>query len=309
MSCSIPRSRPRSTRCLRCGSRPSVVPAIRDDRAAMPMPELSDAVERTDHVVRDDPGARRARAPTAGRHDAAAVRVLDPRRRVHPRLLHCRTTRASTCGRRGCRASACRSSTDSRPRRRIPGPLDDCYDGLRWVHEHHDELGIDPGRIGIAGISAGGGLAAALALLARDRARGPRSRSSSSSARCSTTASRRRRAGATASRCGAASRTSSGGAATWASCTAATTCPRYAAPARADDLTNLPPTLVIVGGADGFRDEDIEYAVRLMQSGVPTELHVLPGVPHGVQLAAASSAARRWRDAGRRAGSRVSCAG
>ena len=57
----------------------------------------------------------------------------------------------------------------------------------------------------------------------------------------------------------------------------------------------LPPALVIVGGADGFRDEDIEYALRLNQSGVPTELHVIPGAPHGVQMFMDSVAARRWR--------------
>jgi acetyl esterase/lipase len=49
-----------------------------------------------------------------------------------------------------------------------------------------------------------------------------------------------------------------------------------------------------VGGADGFRDEDIDYALRLNQAGVPTELHVLPGAPHGVQMFADSKVARRW---------------
>ena len=51
---------------------------------------------------------------------------------------------------------------------------------------------------------------------------------------------------------------------------------------------------MIVGGADGFRDEDIDYALRLNQSGVPTELHVLPGAPHGVQMFMDSAVARRW---------------
>ena len=51
---------------------------------------------------------------------------------------------------------------------------------------------------------------------------------------------------------------------------------------------------MIVGGADGFRDEDIQYALRLNQAGVPTELHVLPGAPHGVQMFADSVVARRW---------------
>ena len=70
--------------------------------------------------------------------------------------------------------------------------------------------------------------------------------------------------------------------------------PIYAAPARATDLSGLPTALVIVGGADGFRDEDIDYALRLNQCGVQTELHVLPGAPHGVQMFAGSGIARRW---------------
>ena len=68
--------------------------------------------------------------------------------------------------------------------------------------------------------------------------------------------------------------------------------PAYAAAARADDLHGLPPTLVIAGGADGFRDENIEYALRLGQSGVPTDLTVIAGAPHGVRVLAGSGAAR-----------------
>jgi acetyl esterase/lipase len=56
----------------------------------------------------------------------------------------------------------------------------------------------------------------------------------------------------------------------------------YAAPARATDLRGLPPTLVSVGAIDGFSDEDIDYAVRLRHAGVPVELHVYPGMPHGL---------------------------
>ena len=59
------------------------------------------------------------------------------------------------------------------PETPYPGPLEDCYRGLVWTYEHADELGIDPARIGIMGVSAGGGLAAALALLARDRGEVP----------------------------------------------------------------------------------------------------------------------------------------
>ena len=74
--------------------------------------------------------------------------------------------------------------------------------------------------------------------------------------------------------------------------------PAYAAPARADDLTGLPPAFVSVGGSDGFVDEDVAYAARLMRAGVPTELHVYPGAPHGFRLAAGTRLAERaGRDA------------
>src|SRR5205823_14471460 len=60
--------------------------------------------------------------------------------------------------------------------------------------------------------------------------------------------------------------------------------PAYAAPARAADLAGLPPTFIGVGTLDVFRDEDIEYAHRLLGAGVPTEVHVYPGAPHGFEM-------------------------
>ena len=71
--------------------------------------------------------------------------------------------------------------------------------------------------------------------------------------------------------------------------------PAHAAPAFADDLAGLPEAYVCVGGADGFRDEDITYAMRLYGAGVPTELHVYPGAPHGVALFADTTIAKRYR--------------
>jgi acetyl esterase/lipase len=68
--------------------------------------------------------------------------------------------------------------------------------------------------------------------------------------------------------------------------------PPYAAAARATDLAGLPPTCVIVGSIDGFRDEDIDYAQRLNQAGVPCELHVIAGLPHAYLLAPDAAAVR-----------------
>jgi acetyl esterase/lipase len=69
--------------------------------------------------------------------------------------------------------------------------------------------------------------------------------------------------------------------------------PYTAAPARCEDLSGLPPSFVSVGTVDGFRDEDIDYAMRLNQAGIPCELHVYPGASHGYQLAVDSALARQ----------------
>ncbi|MET0728455.1 MAG: alpha/beta hydrolase fold domain-containing protein, partial [Acidimicrobiales bacterium] len=71
--------------------------------------------------------------------------------------------------------------------------------------------------------------------------------------------------------------------------------PYTAAPARATDLSGLPPAFVSVGALDGFRDEDIDYAARLNDAGVPTELHVYPGACHGYQIAQDAAVTRQSR--------------
>jgi acetyl esterase/lipase len=173
-----------------------------------------------------------------------------------------------------------------------PAPLDDCYRGLVWTYEHADELGIDRERIGVAGVSAGGGLAAALALLARDRGEVPLAfqlldcpmlddRQDTPSSRLE----------------GLAIWSKGSNEFGWRSYLGdrygTDDVPYTAAPARATDLSGLPPAFVSVGGADGFRDEDILYALRLNQTGVPTELHVYPGAPHGYQVLPESAVAQK----------------
>jgi acetyl esterase/lipase len=180
------------------------------------------------------------------------------------------------------------------PETPYPGPLEDCYAGLRCTFEHADRLGIDAGRIGVIGSSAGGGLAASLAILARDRGELPlafqvlecpmiddRQITSSSRRAGLPIWSREENEYGWRSYLGELYGGDVG---------------PYAAAARADDLAGLPPTIVVVGTADGFRDEDIDYAVRLNQAGVPTDLHVLAGVPHGIAAFARSDARRRWSE-------------
>ncbi len=173
-----------------------------------------------------------------------------------------------------------------------PYPVEDCYAGLVWVAEHADELGVDPERIVIAGQSAGAGLAAGTALLARDRNGPPLIGQVLVSPMLDDTL-------------GTVSAAQFDGVGT-----ADTTMTRfgwdallgdrrggedvsvYAAPARASDLTGLPRTYVDCGSAEVFRDETVAYASRLWAAGVDAELHVWPGAFHGftgMQPAAALS--------------------
>ena len=168
------------------------------------------------------------------------------------------------------------------PETPYPGPLDDCYRGLKWVFDHHDELGIDPQRIAVSGTSAGSGLAAGLALLARDRGEVPlrfqlldapmiddRQQTPSSQRDDLVIFDRHSNEFGWRSYLGDLYGTPD--------------VPAYAAPARATDLAGLPPTYICVGNVDGFRDDAIDFASRLNQAGVPAELHVYAGAPHGVK--------------------------
>lgn len=165
-----------------------------------------------------------------------------------------------------------------------PGPVEDCYAGLAWLHASAADLGIDPQRIGAMGESAGGGLAAALALLARDR--GEYSLAFQhliypmlDDRTC--TAEPHPHAGdfiwtSASNRFGWASLLGHAPGGEGVS--------PYAAAARADDLGGLPPTFISTGALDLFIDEDIAYAQRLIRAGVPTELHVYPGAFHGFNI-------------------------
>lgn len=181
------------------------------------------------------------------------------------------------------------------PEHPFPAPMDDCYAGLQWFASAAGELGFDRSRLAIGGGSAGGGLAAGLALLARDRGEidvcfqllvypmiDDRNTTRSSHAivdhRVWNRASNL--AGWDAYLAGQA-----GG----------DDVSPYAAPARATDLVGLPPTYINVGTLDLFVDEDLEYAHKLMAAGVPVELHVYPGAFHGSPTLVPNSAlSKRW---------------
>ena len=183
-----------------------------------------------------------------------------------------------------------------------PGPVEDCYAGLVWTAAHAQELGFGPTQIVITGTSAGGGLAAAVALLARDRG-GPTL--AGQMLLCpmlddrNDTASADQMAGV-----GVWDRTANetGWTALLGEARGGPDVSPYAAPARATNLSDLPPTFIDVGSAETFRDEDIAYASRIWQAGGVAELHVWPGGFHGysgfapqTQISQETVAARvRW---------------
>jgi acetyl esterase/lipase len=178
------------------------------------------------------------------------------------------------------------------PETPYPGPLEDCYRGLKWVYDHSDEIGVDPQRVGVAGVSAGAGLAAALALLARDRGEIPLAFQLLD---CPMLDDRQQTPSSQMDGLAVWSRESNtfGWRSYLGNLYGSTEVPYTAAPARCPDLSGLPPTFVSVGTVDGFRDEDIDYATRLNQAGVPCELHVYPGASHGYQRAVDSDLVRR----------------
>ncbi len=173
------------------------------------------------------------------------------------------------------------------PETPYPGPVEDCYAALKWLSTHADELGIDPNRIAVGGSSAGGGLAAAVALLARDRGEVPLAfqflLAPMLDDRTSTLAKPHPYTGEfiwtpEANRFG------------WTSLLGqkpgSPNISPYAAAARAEHLEGLPATFINVGALDLFLEEDLEYARRLTRAGVPTELHVYPGAYHGFSMVA-----------------------
>ncbi|MCT9083782.1 alpha/beta hydrolase [Streptomyces fulvoviolaceus] len=182
------------------------------------------------------------------------------------------------------------------PEHRYPAAIEDVYAGLVWTAEHAAELGADPERIVLAGASAGGGLSAALALLTRDR-KGPQP--VGQLLMCpmlddrNDTPSAHQMAGL-----GVWDRTANetGWTALLGELRGGPDVSAYAAPARAEDLSGLPPAFLDVGSAETFRDEAVAYASRIWQAGGVAELHVWPGGFHGFDgfapQAALSQAAR-----------------
>ncbi|WP_344065838.1 alpha/beta hydrolase [Microbacterium pumilum] len=174
------------------------------------------------------------------------------------------------------------------PEHPFPAPVDDCVNGFSWLTTNTDTLGIDPNRVVIFGASAGGGLALGTTLRVRDsggilpsfvlaiapmiddRTATPSNGEFDELGALLWDGSKNREG--------------------WSWYLSGGSADQYAAPARATDLAGFPPVFIDVGELDPFRDEDIAFALRLLQAGVATELHVYPGLAHGVEGMAPESA-------------------
>ncbi|MEU4235075.1 alpha/beta hydrolase [Nonomuraea sp. NPDC026600] len=252
--------------------------------AARPTPDLSD-MEVEDHVVPADPDVavriyrpRQAQGAIVWLHGGGFVMGdLDTEHLWAARLADGSGAVVISVGYRWA------------PEHRFPAALDDVYAVLSWAAENAAELGIDAGRIAVGGHSAGGGLAAAVALRARDEQGPPISfqllnepelddRQDTWSARNFTDTPWINRDAVTAS---------------WRYYLGTAPATQYAAPARATDLSGLPPAYIATAEFDPNRDEGIGYALRLLQAGVSVDLHQWPGTFHGSQAILSAEVSQR----------------
>lgn len=170
------------------------------------------------------------------------------------------------------------------PEYKAPAPLEDAYEALVWLDKNGSSIGADPSRIAITGMSAGGGITAALALMTRDR-KGPKPvlqvplyamldcRADSVSQKAVTSHKvwcyDYSKIGWGAYLDGEAD--------------------GYISPALAEDLSGLPPVFSYIGTVDPLLDENIEYWTRLIRAGVPVEYHIFPGCYHSFEISVPDS--------------------
>jgi acetyl esterase/lipase len=179
------------------------------------------------------------------------------------------------------------------PEHPFPAGVEDCYAGLAWTAGHAAELGIDPRRLVVGGASAGGGLAAACSLMARDRG-GP---ALAGQMLIYPMLDDRPGPGSAQELDGEGIWDSGSNAAAWAMLLGDRRgrdgVSPYAAPARARDLSGLPPAYLELGSVETLRDEDLSYAQRIWAAGGNAELHVWPGGFHAFDLIAPETALAR----------------
>lgn len=196
------------------------------------------------------------------------------------------------------RLNCCIASVNYRlaPETPHPGPVEDCYAALGWLMRQAQDLGVDPTSIGVGGESAGGGLAAALALLVRDRGE---FRLKFQHLIYPMLDDRTCVDPVPHPYAGEYIWTPGNNVFGWTgllgSAPGGDNVSIYAAPARAADLSGLPPTFLAVGALDLFIEENLEYGRRLIRAGVPVELHVYPGSYHAFDISPTAAVSNQMR--------------
>jgi len=275
------------------------LPLIRS--AGIPFPSDPEVVKAVDTVV--------LRVPGPSGEPEVGVSIYSPKdmKELLPCIFHIhgggfvRGSSAELCPvhqKLSLEANCVIVSVDYRlaPETHFPGAIEDCYAALRWVFENARKLNIDKLRIGVMGESAGGGLAASLALLVRDR--GEFSLSFQhliypmlDDRTCVTQQPNKY--------VGEFIWTADSNFFGWKSLLGVKPGSEgvsiYASAARAENLSGLPPAYIVTGSLDLFLEEDIEYARRLMRFGIPVELHVYPGAFHVFNIAPKSHVAANAR--------------
>lgn len=182
------------------------------------------------------------------------------------------------------------------PEHPYPAGLDDCTAALRWLHDAADELGVDPDRVAVGGASAGGGLAAAVAMRARDEGGPPVCFQLLNYPMLDDRTVLRDDHGGTGTFLWNPASNRFGWTAYLGAPPVEDDDRVHAAPARATDLAGLPPAWIGVGALDLFHAEDLDYARRLTEAGVACELVDEPGMYHGAdQLVPNAPAMQAYR--------------
>ncbi|KES04946.1 alpha/beta hydrolase [Streptomyces toyocaensis] len=272
---------------------PESIGVIRDSAAFIPLPTVADvvgdrAIDVEERTVPGPAGApdlditvlrpRRRKAPVPGLYNIHGGGMISGHRHQDtPRL-------ADLVEELG--VVAVNVEYRLAPENPDPAPVEDCYAGVRWMSGNAAELGVDPRRIVVMGGSAGGGLSAGVALMARDRGAPflagqlllcpmlDDGNTTVSSHQYDGSGTWQRAMNLLAWQALLGEKAGDPTADVSA----------YAAPARASDLSGLPPAFVEAGSAELFRDEDVDYASRIWAAGGQAELHIWQGAFHGFDV-------------------------
>ncbi|MGB1069525.1 MAG: alpha/beta hydrolase [Henriciella sp.] len=279
------------------------LPAIRQmrEQAARNLPAPPDTVGIEDHFAPSQNGAATVRV---------RITQLKDRRNTAPVILHLHgggyvlgspeMTQPQSVN-WAEQLNVVVASVDYRlaPETTAPGNVEDAYDALRWLHAQAKTLNIDTSRIAVAGESAGGGLAAALALLVRDRREFHICHQQLIFPMLDDRTSTRTDM---PDHYGEFIWTPASNYFGWSALLGhppgIVNVSPYAAPARANDLSNLPQAFIATGALDLFAEENLDYANRLMRAGNQIEFHLYPGAPHAFMAWADADISRQYqRDA------------